>query len=91
MELSEEIIARLENEGFSPVYEWYDEPHTVHAEHSHEEAHSIVVAEGQITFSVDDTDTTLGPNERIDVPARTLHCARVGHEGCKYVIGEKAL
>lgn len=89
MELSEKIIAQLESEGFTDIYEWYDEPNTVHGEHSHDNEHSIVVVEGEITFTTDAGDITLGPSERIDVAPSTTHTARVGSSGCKYVVGER--
>jgi hypothetical protein len=32
---------------------------------------------------------TYGAGERCDVPAGTVHSARMGPRGCRYLIGEK--
>lgn len=89
MEFSEECIARLTREGFDSVYEWHDAPNTIHSPHSHPEAHSIIVTEGSITFTVDGVESQLGVGDRINVAPHTEHTARSGPEGCQYVVGER--
>jgi quercetin dioxygenase-like cupin family protein len=90
MELSERYIQTLEKEGFDTVYEWQDAPGAVHAEHSHPEAHTIMVTDGEITFKINGETKTLTPGRRLDIAANQTHSAIAGPVGAIYIVGEKA-
>jgi hypothetical protein len=78
----------FEFDGFKEVYEWYDEPNTIYEEHMHKGKVSIYIAEGSVTFS-GGINRTLVKYDSFDVPINTLHSAKVGSEGCKYIVGQE--
>lgn len=82
-------IEKLKNEGFAHVYEWTDNPNTEYAEHSHKGKVSFCVIKGSITINVNGIHATVQEGERFDVPAEISHTAKVGVEGCTFVVGEE--
>lgn len=81
------LAASLEREGFQ-VYAWADPPGAYYPEHIHPGPEVRVVLEGSITIGfASGTSVTLGPGDRLDVPAGTVHWARVGPEGVRYLCG----
>ena len=89
MELSERHIQQLESEGYDSVYEWRDEPNTVHEAHAHSHHTTLIVTEGSMTVTIDDTATVCTVGDRYELPPHTKHSVTVGSEGCHYIIGEK--
>jgi hypothetical protein len=78
----------LETEGFPMVYEWYDKPGTVYENHAHQGKVSFYVIEGFVTFS-GGIQRTVSSGERFDVPVGVEHTAKVGEQGCQYVVGQE--
>ncbi len=89
MELSERYIKQLEDEGYNPVYEHYDEPNTSYPAHSHKEQHAIIIVEGSMKVMVDVEMKTLHVNDKIILSPNEEHSVLIGPKGCKYVVGEK--
>jgi len=84
----EDFKLQLEKEGFKHVYAWRDEPGTVYAPHSHKDKVSFYIAEGSVDFEVDDKKMILKEGDCLDVLPGTKHSAKVGSEGCLFVVGE---
>ncbi len=89
MELSERYIQKLEDEGFTSVYEHQDPAGTVYEEHSHQGKVSIFVTDGSITFTVAGEKKEIVATKRLDIPANTPHSAVVGPAGWIGIIGEE--
>lgn len=87
MKTSDEIKNIFENESFKFVYEWKDEPNTVYEEHAHKGRTSLYILKGEVTF-LTGIQKTVKQGERFDVPVGVKHTAKVGSEGCVYVVGE---
>jgi len=73
---------RLANEGLSP-YSWSNGPFDIYAADSHSYNKVIYVVQGSITFGLPELgkQLTLKAGDRLDLPARTVHDARVGAQG----------
>ena len=80
---------RLQLEGFKDCYTWQDVPGTYYGPHKHHGITAHVILEGSMDITVDGKTTTYKKGDRFDVPAGKLHSARIGSDGCKYIVGEK--
>jgi mannose-6-phosphate isomerase-like protein (cupin superfamily) len=80
---------RLQNEGFSRTYVWQDGPNTFYPDHTHSTETAHIILDGEMTLTQGGSTQTYGAGERCDVPAGTVHSARMGPRGCRYLIGEK--
>lgn len=85
----EEIREKLIEEGFTNIYVWEDAPGAFYPDHTHPRVTAHVVLEGEITVTSEGKTNTYRKGDRFDVPAGTVHSARVGPSGCRYIIGEK--
>jgi mannose-6-phosphate isomerase-like protein (cupin superfamily) len=84
-----ELEKKLNGEGFGHTYIWQDGPDQRYAEHTHPVETAHIILEGEMTLMVGGQSTTYRAGERCDVPAGTVHAARMGPAGCRYLIGEK--
>ena len=80
---------QLKQEGFRVTYTWEDRPGTYHSNHIHPLTTAHIILDGTMTLVVKGTSHELNPGDRFDVPESTVHSARVGPKGCRYLIGEK--
>ena len=80
---------QLQEEGFNDVFTWEDGPNVYYPDHQHPDATARIILEGEMVVTVNGEARIYRAGDRFDVPARTAHSARVGPEGCKYVVGEK--
>lgn len=80
---------QLREEGFSHTYVWQDRPHAFYSDHTHATETAHIILEGEMTLAMDGQMRTFRVGERCDVPAGTVHSARMGPKGCRYLIGEK--
>jgi uncharacterized protein YjlB len=80
----------MADEGLSP-YSWSNGPFDVYAAHSHSYNKVIYVVEGSITFGLPEPgqQLTLKAGDRLDLPAGTVHDARVGGQGVVCLEGHK--
>jgi quercetin dioxygenase-like cupin family protein len=85
----EEFGAQLRRQGFSRVYVWQDAAGAFYPEHTHEGLTAHIILDGDMTLRMRGSSKTYHAGERCDVPAGALHAARMGPEGCRYMIGEK--
>ena len=77
-----EVRARLSSEGLV-AQAWSNGPGDVYAEHRHDYDKVIVAARGSIVFALPELGRALpmSPGDRLELPAETLHWARVGPDG----------
>jgi quercetin dioxygenase-like cupin family protein len=86
---AEDWEKKLRQEGFGVTYVWQDGPSAFYPDHTHSSVTAHIVLEGEMTVSSGGTTRTYRPGDRFDVPANTVHSARMGSSGCRYLIGEK--
>ncbi len=79
----------LTKEGFGDFFVWQDRPRAFYPEHTHSELTAHVILEGEMTLVLEGKSRTFEAGERVDVPARAAHSARMGPKGCKYLVGQK--
>ena len=80
---------QLRAEGFGHTYVWQDGPGAHYPEHTHPTATAHIVLEGEVRVTSEGKTQTYRTGERFDVPAETTHSAKMGLNGCRYLIGEK--
>jgi quercetin dioxygenase-like cupin family protein len=84
-----ELEEKLRREGFVHTYVWRDRPGATYQDHTHPAETAHIVLEGEMTLEINGHSRTYRAGERCDVPAGTVHAARMGSDGCTYLIGEK--
>lgn len=80
---------QLQYEGFLHTYIWQDGPNAFYSDHTHATETAHIILEGEMTLTHAGATRTYASGERCDVPAATVHSARIGPHGCRYLIGEK--
>jgi mannose-6-phosphate isomerase-like protein (cupin superfamily) len=83
------LESQLLSEGFSHTYVWQDGPHTFYPDHTHAGLTAHIILDGEITLTMGGVSKTYRVGDRCDVPAGAVHSARMGPQGCRYLIGEK--
>jgi quercetin dioxygenase-like cupin family protein len=78
----------LEAEGFE-VHAWRDPADRIYGEHHHDCDESLCVVRGSMRFEVKGRGYTLGPGDRLLLPAHTAHRAIAGPDGAAYLIGQR--
>ncbi len=84
-----EAEKQLRKEGFRNIFVWRDGPDVVYPDHTHAETTAHIILEGEMTLTTMGKTQTFRAGERCDVPAHTVHSAKMGPQGCRYMIGEK--
>ena len=81
---------RMANEGLDP-YAWSNGPFDMYSPHTHGYDKVIYVVQGSITFGLPELGEqyTLHAGDRLDLPAGTVHDARVGAQGVVCLEGHK--
>jgi len=88
--VDEKQLARtLEQEGFGHTYVWQDGPNASYPDHTHAAETAHIILSGEMTITMHGQSHTYGAGERCEVPAGTMHSARMGPTGCRYLIGER--
>jgi mannose-6-phosphate isomerase-like protein (cupin superfamily) len=80
---------QLHCEGFLHTFVWQDGPQASYPNHTHDTETAHVILEGEMTLTTAGQTRTYRAGERCDVPAQAVHSARMGPQGCRYLIGEK--
>lgn len=84
-----ELSQQLEREGFAHTYVWQDGPNTFYPDHMHDSETAHFILSGEMTLTMNGRAATYGPGDRRDVPAGAVHSAKMGPQGCRYLIGER--
>jgi quercetin dioxygenase-like cupin family protein len=86
---TEDVLRRhLEADGFD-AFTWEDAAGADYRAHAHDHDESLWVIEGEMTFGADGKELRLGPGDRLMLPRGTIHTARAGREGARYLIGQR--
>jgi uncharacterized cupin superfamily protein len=90
METDQKSLERqLRNEGFLHTYVWQDGPNAFYEDHTHATETAHIILDGEMTLTQGGETRTFHVGERRDVPAGAVHSAKMGPNGCRYLIGEK--
>ena len=84
-----EMARELERKGFVRTFVWEDGPNTHYPEHTHATETAHIILSGEMTLTMNGRSETYRAEDRCDVPAGTVHSARMGPKGCRYLIGER--
>jgi len=84
-----ELANQLKQEGFVHTYVWQDGPYAFYPEHTHEAETAHIILSGEMTLTMSGRTETYRVGERCDVPVGTVHAAKMGPQGCRYLIGER--
>jgi quercetin dioxygenase-like cupin family protein len=85
-----ELTTQLEREGFSHTYVWEDGPSAFYSAHTRAMGAAHIILSGEMTLTMNGRTETYRAGGRCDVPAGTVHSAKMGPDGCRYLIGERA-
>ncbi len=80
---------QLKSEGFPFVFEWTDAPNTTYEPHLHKGKVTFYITKGQILVDILGEKLLINEGKRLDVPPGISHSAKVGPEGCSFVVGEE--
>jgi len=84
-----DLARQLKKEGYGHTYVWQDAPNAFYPEHTHAIETAHVILQGEMTLAMDGRTRTYRTGERCDVSAGTAHSAKMGPQGCRYLIGER--
>ena len=84
-----DLEKKLQSEGFRHTYIWQDSPNAYYPDHTHPVETAHIILDGAMTLTQGGQPRTYHAGDRVDVPARTVHSARIGPRGCRYLLGEK--
>ena len=76
----------LKKEGFSQVALHEDPPDFSYSDHSHPIDTAYVVLHGEMQVWVDGKEHVIRPDDRLDIKKHLVHSAKIGPEGCKFLI-----
>jgi quercetin dioxygenase-like cupin family protein len=79
----------LISEGFSHTYVWQDRPNAFYSDHTHADLTAHIILDGEMELTMHGKSQTFRAGDRCDVPAGAVHSARMGPQGCRYLIGER--
>ena len=79
---------KLVEEGFPHIFEWKDKPNTDYPAHFHKGKVVMYILSGSLTFWFGDEEVSLKEGDRFDVPVEREHTAKVGADGCAFLVGE---
>jgi mannose-6-phosphate isomerase-like protein (cupin superfamily) len=83
------LTKKLREEGFCHTYVWQDGPNAHYPDHTHADETAHIVLSGELTLTMAGKTQTYRVGDRCDVPAGAVHSARMGPNGCRYLIGER--
>ena len=87
--IEKKLAEDLRQEGFRQTYVWQDEPNVFYAEHVHNKETAHIILSGAMTLIIGGDAKTYHAGERCDIAAGASHSARMGPQGCRYLIGER--
>lgn len=85
----QELEKQLRQEGFTHTYTWQDGSNVCYSPHTHPTVTAHIILAGEMTVTSEGKTQVYRVGERFDVPAEAVHSARMGPEGCRYLVGEK--
>ena len=89
----QEAIKKLEIEGYGKIWTYEAEPDEIDEEHSHNYDTKLYILGGfiNITKSVNGVvvNYQYQAGDEVEIPRLQPHSAKVGSEGCRYIVAEK--
>jgi quercetin dioxygenase-like cupin family protein len=85
----QEVIEKLESEGYDKVYVWKAGPNEEDPDHTHDFDVKLAVVEGSVEIKVNGQTLKLKNPDTVQIPKSIVHSALVSPEGCTYVVGER--
>jgi tellurite resistance-related uncharacterized protein len=89
----EEITAQLISEGYDPVWVYEAEPSEIDEEHDHDFDTKLVILKGDIqiitVMNGVITNMKYTQGQSVEILRKVKHSAKVGSDGCRYVVAEK--
>jgi S-adenosylmethionine hydrolase len=89
----QKMIEQLESEGFDKIWVYDAEPNEVEEEHQHDYDTKLAILKGEIQIISEMggviTNIKYSKGQTVEIPRDKLHSAKVGHEGCQYIVAEK--
>lgn len=79
----------LADEGFKEIYVRQDGPNVEYPDHTHQKLTVHVILAGEMTLNDHGKIKNLKAGDRFEIKAGTMHSAKMGASGCKYIVGEK--
>lgn len=89
MKTKDEVIEHIKKIGYSIVSEYDDPAGEYFAIHTHPIEEYLVVMRGNLEINMEGKKYVLNPGDELLFPALMPHDARMGSEGCFYIVGEK--
>ncbi|MDP3881097.1 MAG: cupin domain-containing protein [bacterium] len=89
MENREKIKKKLTADGYATIYEYDDGPGEKFSEHSHEGEQLMFIMAGEMKVEMNGKTYRLKFGDSLLFPANALHSAKIGAQGCSYIVGEK--
>jgi mannose-6-phosphate isomerase-like protein (cupin superfamily) len=80
---------QLQREGFGHTYIWEDSANLYYPDHTHPTETAHIILSGEMTLTTAAGSVTYRAGDRCHVPAGAVHSARIGPNGCRYLIGER--
>ncbi len=80
---------KLRAEGFRHLFTGQGGPDAYYSDHTHENLTAHIILDGEMTLTSQGEAHTYAAGDRCDVPSETVHSARMGPRGCRYIVGEK--
>ncbi len=84
---AEELLAQLRQEGFTTLSLQEDPPHKFYPAHATKTVH--IILQGTMWVTLNHEKILLTRGKRLDIPQNTMHDAKIGMDGCNYIIGEE--
>lgn len=84
MENKETIEERMLGEGYSIIKEYDDPPNEIFPDHDHPGDQLLVVLKGSIIITMQGKTSILKKDDEMFFPAKVIHSAQIGSEGCLY-------
>ena len=86
----DELMAKLRTEA-TGCYSWSNGPGDRYAAHEHAYEKVLYCVEGSIDFVLEESGRAIAlrAGDRMVLPARTVHSALVGREGCTCIEGRR--
>jgi mannose-6-phosphate isomerase-like protein (cupin superfamily) len=84
-----QLAEQLKREGFSHTYVWQDGPNVSYPDHAHPLETAHIILRGEMSLTMGGQTDTYRAGDRCDVPAGVVHSAKMGPQGCRYLIGER--
>lgn len=80
---------QLLRDGYTGVALHKDPPNFEYPEHAHPVDTGYVVLQGEMVVIIEGKDYAVGLGQRLDIGKQVAHQARIGKDGCSFLVGVK--